>query len=55
MKNSTLKLIKNEFKTHRVLPKQEPKPLNPPQFEVELINFWNPNLKWFFSIIKYWG
>lgn len=51
-----LLLIKNEFKTtKRVLPEVKPKELNPPVFEVKLIDFENPGIKWHYSITKYWG
>jgi len=44
---STLKIVKQEqSEVKRVLPEIKPKSLNPPQFETELINFYNPNIKW---------
>lgn len=48
-----LLLIKNEFKTKRVLPEQKPKALNPPKFETDLIDFWNPGLKWWMSVKRF--
>lgn len=47
-----LKVVKNDFKSNRVLPPDEPMPLNPPKFDDELIDFRNPGVKWFTSILK---
>lgn len=47
-----LLLIKNEFKTNRVLPEVKPKPLAPPVFEVDLVDMRNKNIKWYFALIK---
>lgn len=53
MRNTTLKIIKNEFReSKRLLPECKPKALNPPRFEVELIDMRNPNVRWFYSLIK---
>ena len=51
MKTSALKIVKTEQpEVKRVLPERKPKPLNPPQFKVELIDFYNPGLKWWSSL-----
>jgi len=47
----TLRVIKNELRSEkRVLPEQKPKPLNPPVFEVDLVDMHNPGLKWYFGL-----
>lgn len=53
MRNTTLKIIKNEFReSKRLLPECKPKALNPPRFEIDLIDMRNPNVRWFYSLIK---
>jgi hypothetical protein len=47
MSKAQLKIVKQEQpEVKRVLPESKPMALNPPQFETELINFYNPNIKW---------
>ena len=51
MKTSVLKIVKQEQpEVKRVLPEVTPKPLSPPIFKVELIDFYNPGLKWWSSL-----
>ena len=51
MKTSALKIVKTEQpEVKRVLPEVTPKPLSPPIFKVELIDFYNPGLKWWSSL-----
>jgi hypothetical protein len=54
MNKTLLKVVKNELKSEkRILPKQEPKPLNPPVFEEELVDMRNPGIKWYFSLKRF--
>jgi|GEM_PF-5262269 hypothetical protein len=52
MKN-TLKLIKPDPKTTRILPDSKQMPLVPPTFEVELIDFRVKGIKWYTSLMRY--
>lgn len=53
MTKPNLKLITNQLRSEkRVLPKQEPRALRPPRFEVELIDFHNHGLKWYTSLFR---
>jgi len=50
----TLRVIKNELRSDkRVLPEQKPKPLNPPVFEVDLVDMRNPGIRWLYSLIRF--
>lgn len=56
MRNTTLKIIKNEFReSKRLLPECKPKALNPYKFDESpehLIDFSNKGIKFFYSLIK---
>lgn len=55
MTKPLLKIVaKNELRTaKRVLPKQEPRPLVPPEFGEELVDMTNKNIRWYYALNRF--